>query len=145
MKMEAETAAKRKDISPAPAGGALPPIGAKLPSLAPLSETQRSAAAASTMSALKVAAAPASAPASAPQRMEMSASEMEARKAHLLAQRQKIMEKNSVARQKQKDASEQKRHAKQAAEPAPAPSPTPTPTPAPAPTGPRTIEVKQVR
>ena len=72
-------------------------------------------------------------------KMELSAAELEARKAHLLAQRQKIIEKNTAMRQKQAAEAAQVRQAEQKAAPAPPPAPSPAPS-----TGPRVIEVKPV-
>ena len=54
--------------------------------------------------------------------MQMSEAEIEARKQHLLAQRQKIMDKNSAKRQVQLDAAVVER---KSAPPAPEPEPEP--------------------
>lgn len=120
-KMQEEVLARR-------AAGSLPPIGGKLEPLAPLSSDQRTMAADKTMARVRPVSSP-----QKQQKMELSPEELEARKAHLLAQRQKILEQNSAQRQRQAAEAAAQRQAKQAAAPAPEPEVA---------SGPRVIAVK---
>ena len=128
----AEAAVSSKREASLSSLGAAPPLGGRLPALAPMSDETRIKAAEATVARREtVKPKPAPAPAAvAP--MQLSEAEMEARRQHLLAQRAKIMEKNTATRVQKMEEAAAVRKSEAARAPSPPPmveEPEPEPEP----------------